>query len=243
MRTMIRITKLFRLLGFFGALRFIWQRIMGRKLTTLRIKGADYPITCRTAGSDIFCINQIFGNLELDVDLGFEPKWIIDGGANIGTATIYYAQRYPDAMILAIEPDQTNYELLLKNVARFPNVTAQRAAIWKTNATVSIANPTARPWGYRVSDAQPSSIGLPGMTIPALLDLAEMPQVDLLKLDIEGAETVVFSEGPMDWLKKCQAMLIEIHGPAAQKTVEAACRDQFTSRPCGDKIFYLRKTS
>ena len=47
----------------------------------------------------------------------------------------FFAHTYPEATIVAIEPDARNYQLLMLNTARFPNVHAVRAAVWKESGT------------------------------------------------------------------------------------------------------------
>ena len=75
------------------------------------------------------------------------PQVIVDAGAYTGLSTAFFALRYPAAKIIAIEPDEANFELLLRNTAAFANVQAVRAALWVESGSVVLADPRVRPVG------------------------------------------------------------------------------------------------
>jgi FkbM family methyltransferase len=66
------------------------------------------------------------------------PPVIIDAGANVGLCAVFYANRFPDARIIAIEPEPSNYEMLKKNTAPYPNITTVHAALWKENGPLRL---------------------------------------------------------------------------------------------------------
>ena len=55
-------------------------------------------------------------------DLPFTPKTIVDAGANIGMASIFYSHRYPAAKIIALEAEGSNFAALCKNVEPYQNI-------------------------------------------------------------------------------------------------------------------------
>ena len=57
-------------------------------------------------------------------------RFILDGGAHCGYATLQLAHRYPQAKIVAVEADPVNYAQLVRNTAHVPNIVAVHAAIW-----------------------------------------------------------------------------------------------------------------
>jgi hypothetical protein len=69
------------------------------------------------------------------------PISVVDVGRYIGLSAAFFAHTYPEAMIIAIEPDARNYELLMLNTTRFPNLHAVRAAVWKASGTISHTDP------------------------------------------------------------------------------------------------------
>ena len=74
--------------------------------------------------------------------LPFTPRVIIDAGANIGVASIYFANRYPEAKIFAIEPEPANYALLVKNTHLYPSIVPVHAALWNHDGEISVSLPT-----------------------------------------------------------------------------------------------------
>lgn len=63
------------------------------------------------------------------------PRVIVDAGANIGLTAVYFANQFPAARILALEPESSNYALLCKNTAAYP-----QAALWSSTATLDLVD-------------------------------------------------------------------------------------------------------
>jgi FkbM family methyltransferase len=173
------------------------------------------PLILRTRSTDVTTYNQIFINSEYDVDLAKTPRIIIDAGANIGCTSLYFACKYPQAKILAIEPELTNYSLLCKNIQTYPNIVAIRAALWKSNSEIDITDPGDGHWGFRTyaqTERHHNSIldRVPGITVDQLLIDYMLEHIDILKVDIEGAEKEVF-EDVNKWIEKVGVVMIELH--------------------------------
>ncbi|MBK6790779.1 MAG: FkbM family methyltransferase [Betaproteobacteria bacterium] len=81
------------------------------------------------------------------------PRGIVDAGAHIGLATVYLATRFPQATIVALEPEPSNYRLLCKNVASLKNVVTVNAGLWSRAARVKLVDPGHSTWGFRVVEA------------------------------------------------------------------------------------------
>jgi hypothetical protein len=93
----------------------------GNGLIALSIPQSRTPLLVRGNTSDVQTFEQIFIDNEYDVPIGISPKTIVDGGANVGYASVYFANRFPDPRIIAIEPHNANAEMLEKNTAAYPN--------------------------------------------------------------------------------------------------------------------------
>jgi len=145
------------------------------------------------------------------------PKVIIDAGANIGLASVLFANRYPDAKIIAIEPENSNFELLKQNVAPYPNIIPLHAALWHKNEKINLIDPGLGKWGF-ITEANTSSGSLPGqichtvmaMTLEKIMTDHNLSKINILKIDIEGAEKEVFSDTSA-WIEKIDSLIIELH--------------------------------
>jgi FkbM family methyltransferase len=181
-----------------------------------RIAGVSHPIMLRGATSDIQCFQKVFINHEysLPYNLGaIEPRVIIDAGANIGLATLYFATHYPGARIIAIEPEPSNFGMLKRNCAFLPNVTFVEGALWSSSGDLALTNSTDQPWTYAVTGQHPAN-GARKVKAYSMLDIiaiANADRIDLLKLDIEGSEKELFSQDSDRWLDRVSVIAIELH--------------------------------
>ncbi|HEX6997806.1 MAG TPA: FkbM family methyltransferase [Gammaproteobacteria bacterium] len=235
---------LLRLLGFAQALRFAAARLLRpRSLVELRVSGIRHPVLVRAAGKDIHCFWQVFGNADCDVELPAAPRTIVDGGAHIGLASVYLANKYPGAVIVALEPDEANYELARRNLRHYPQVRLVRAGLWHRDALLTIDNPEAESWAFRVREVRDAAEdAIAGRSLESLLGELGLPQADLVKLDIEGAEAEIFGRGAPRWLDRVTGLIIELHGRKAEAAVNrATSRLGLTRSRRGEKVIFIRE--
>lgn len=212
---------------------------------TLRIPGLPAPLLLRAGGSDRDCFEQIFVRDELGFDMPHEPRVIIDAGANIGLASLVLAERFPHARLLALEVDDANYRVLQANVAAYPQITPIKRALWHRDGYVKIVNPGAEAWAFRVAEADAADPqAIPAVSVNTLLDSIHADRVDLLKMDIEGAEMELL-QAAAEWLPRTGVLAIEIHEhirPGVTRALEDALRSIAHTRDHrGEyRIFHLR---
>lgn len=131
---------------------------------------------------------EIFDRGIYDFNAGSGPVRILDCGANVGVSCLYFHQRFPRAKIIAFEPDPKIFSYLQGNMASAGcrNIELVAKAVWSANTTLRFHSEGAD--AGRVEPGMENQ----GIEIPAvrLRDFLNEP-VDLLKLDIEGAETEV----------------------------------------------------
>jgi FkbM family methyltransferase len=173
----------------------------------------------REVGTDIstfeeIVVNQVYGQL---VHPTTKVNYIIDLGANIGLAARFFSTAYPDAKILCVEPSSSNVEILKRNTGSFEldgRVRILHAALWHSSSRVSVSGPPRRGEYNsiqvleRTEGAEESVAGLPMARIFAE---AGFPHVDLLKVDVEGAEAHLFT-GDTSWLNRVETLAVEFHG-------------------------------
>jgi FkbM family methyltransferase len=179
------------------------------------------------------------------IDLPFSPKIIVDAGANIGMASLYFATKYPQARIIAIEPETSNFEMLAQNVGRYPNILPIHAALWSrdgeigVNSPGSFENPLSKV-GFVVREGQ--GIPVRAITVRTLMREMGIQRIDILKVDIEGAEKEVFET--CDWMDTINCLMIELHDrfrPGSSAAVDAVSEGFLLSKH-GETTVYIRKS-
>lgn len=191
--------------------------------------GLAHPLHVRLKTSDLATYEKIFVRREYDFDLGSQPRVIVDAGANVGLAAVWYANRYPGARIVALEPESSNFRVLAANVAPYPAIVAVQAALWKEDGEVVIVDPGLGHWAFRIAAMRNAADAAPvakAVSVDALMRAHGIDRIDLLKVDIEGAEVDVFGD-PAAWIGDVDAIAIELHDrmrPGCSRAVFGATR-------------------
>jgi FkbM family methyltransferase len=214
-----------RNLGLPGVLLLKWQQARVRhgavrRPYRLHSQHLRHPVWCRPGTTDASVFHQIFVVREyacLD-DLA-EPQLILDCGANVGYSSAYFLSRYPRAEIIAVEPDPDNVALLEQNLRPYGDrVRVVRSAVWSHPAELIVDTADGHEWSRRVRQCQPDERpDLVATDIATLLAGSGRDTLDLLKMDVEGAEEVIFSPGCEAWLEKTRNIVIELHGAARER--------------------------
>ena len=171
--------------------------------------GVKAPFRLRVPSTDVPTYKQVFLEAEYDFRVLGEPRVIVDAGANIGLASILFANRYPRARIYAIEPERSNFDLLVENVRPYDNVVPIQAALWGENTTINIVDPGEGAWGF-MTDAAGDGHEVSAITVDRLMDDYDIDRIDILKIDIEGAEKEVFADNPA-WIDRVGSIICELH--------------------------------
>lgn len=206
-----RLRQLAKYLGRFGARGLsIWIARHLKTLSSVNVPDVAHPIFLRGNGSDWLVFDDLFLRDFYALPEMPSPKLIIDAGANTGILSSIWASKFPGAKIIAIEPDKQNFELLKKNTQAYPNVVRLQAAVWSGAGTMTIRNPDADFWGFEVEESEHGDIE--AITVMDLLKLSGLEKIDILKIDIEGAEKEVFEAGSVDqWLALTAVLFVETH--------------------------------
>jgi FkbM family methyltransferase len=144
---------------------------------------------------------------------GMRPL-ILDAGANIGAASVYFHRQFPDASIVAVEPEPQNYAVLRVNAVGLP-ITCLHKALTSGSGAVRVTDPGLGSNAFRtevLADQQHrSATTIEGISISEIF--ANRPRDTypfIVKLDIEGAEGEVFSTN-VEWLHHTPIVIIELH--------------------------------
>ena len=142
----------------------------------------------------------------------FEPIRIVDAGANIGLTSLFFTERFPNSVIYALEPEPENFKMLLKNIAGLDIIKPLQNALSAEKGKRFDLGKSMRDgadWARTTRESVNGTIG--GITLNELL-IEIGGFLDILKIDIEGAERFIFdNQASQDFLNKTRVLVIEIH--------------------------------
>jgi FkbM family methyltransferase len=197
-------------------------RLRPDRIATIRVPGLG-PVHIRAGDSDMAAIRQVFIDRQYDLSspshlqvrmqeryeamlAAGEKPIIVDAGANIGAAALWFESEFPQAKIVSIEPDPSNASVLRRNVAGRPNCVVLEAAVGSVGGRVSLVH-EGMSWGIRT---ERSEHGIEVVTIEDAFRASGGTTPFIVKIDIEGFESDLFSANT-DWVNRCDAVIIEPH--------------------------------
>jgi len=188
------------------------KRRKNKKIITVNFKSIEHPIYLRNNTSDIDTFYQIFYDKEYDIKFNFEPKVIVDCGANIGLTSIFFKNRYPNATIIAIEPETSNYELLLKNTQQYTGIHCLKRGIWNNTTNLLVKDIGLGNWGFITEEVSfENEATIKAISIEKIMEQFGLDKIDILKIDIEGSEKELFEKNYGLWIPKVKVILAELH--------------------------------
>lgn len=172
----------------------------------------------RTSAGDPSILYEVFAERAYEIaDADLPPqsvKTVVDCGAHIGLTALYFAHRYPNALVIAVEPNPGNFRLLISNTASEPRIRPVQACIADRSGVGRIG--TSGPgWGHRIGA---DGVEVPALTLQDIRGRFGVDAIDLLKVDIEGAEKDLFAGG----VGSVRVIAAELHG---DYSVECLARD------------------
>lgn len=181
---------------------------------------------------------------------------IIDVGANIGIASRYFHKIFPNAAIYSLEPDKDNFDLLCRNCQSINTIHVFRQAVWNHNHGVWIGNRArvtghsgkVNPAKYTVTDQKTAGEDMIRSTrFSDFLQAHSITQIDILKIDIQGAEIEMFQDSE-EWLSSVRLLFIELHdlfregcGSTVLKKIANTNAFLFIGSPDCEVVAFLRK--
>ena len=162
----------------------------------------------------LFLLHEIFVNAEYGFQTSAPRPRIVDCGANIGTAVLFFKAVWPDAEVHAFEADPATFAQLVRTIELngLRNVTPVNAVVGAVAGSATFYSSPADP-GSLTGSVDPSWGGATRQELPAIrLSQHLREPIDLLKLDVEGAEYDVVADlvesGAIRWVREAA---IEYH--------------------------------
>ncbi|MEP7374238.1 MAG: FkbM family methyltransferase [Chitinophagaceae bacterium] len=181
------------------------------RLSKITVPGIKAPIFLRKDTTDVAMFDQVFLHDDYKIDFSFEPKVIVDAGANVGLFSILMKNRFPEAKIICIEPNKENCEVLKKNLSPYHNVEIVNAGVWNSITKLNIFDKYNAGFSALVVEEDAVDGGVDAITIDSLMQTYGLERIDILKIDIETSEKELFLENYEQWLPKIRMIIIELH--------------------------------
>lgn len=160
------------------------------------------------SASFCFIYDELFNKHIYNFGMSTESPYIIDAGANIGLSIVYFKQLYQDSEIIAFEPDPNVFNILSYNIEqfRFTKTTLINKALWNENKLMSFWSEGSDGGRISFDSNTRNLINIETVRLREFL----YKRVDFLKIDIEGAETIVLQDC-IDLLINVDRIFVEYH--------------------------------
>ena len=150
-----------------------------------------------------------YGEVLAAYEANLQPL-ILDCGANLGASALWFAETFPRATVVAVEPERENYALLTSNCDG-RKIVPILGAVAATSGTMKLFDPGEGEWAFRVGGVETGQpmYEVEAFSIAALLN-NQSGQPFILKIDIEGAEAGLFAEAT-EVFDRFPVIIIELH--------------------------------
>lgn len=234
-----------RILGWRNTILSSADKLRGKAELRPLLKRPSFHVRSIGSGSDFAVCRQIFDDHEYRYSPPRDVKTIVDAGANIGCASIYFAENFEGARIIAIEASPDNFEVLQRNTSPFPKIECLNAALWDQNARLMICGRGQGAWALYVAEIENDTCEgeIEAITLPEVRARYGLNEIDILKIDIEGGERNVFMAGS-NLLEGVNVLIVETHDrwvPGCTRAVYEATRTFDYEWTNGENIFFCRE--
>ena len=192
---------------------------------SIPVAGLNVLVSARRyPSSDLGILYQVLGKNEYQPVIDILKKKfksdteirIIDAGANVGYASLFFKAYFLNAKILSIEVDENNFSQIQRNfnLNNFSSLMPVKKALWKRRANLEIKRDfrDKTECSYYVEEVDQKT-DLEGYSLQDFMKGQDWNFVDVLKIDIEGSERYLFENDLLadELLSKTKLLAIEIH--------------------------------
>jgi len=209
-------------IGLPAVLKYAFERRLRRHRREfwIRPKGIRFPVCVRHDASDVFVFRHIFMEREYGC-LNDLPnlRFILDCGANVGYASVYLLNHHDQARVIAIEPDPETVAVLRRNLAPYGSLAQViHAGVWSHATGLRLSDEKYRDgqaWTRQVEPCLDTQATMRAVDIGSVMESRGIQRLSLLKVDIEGAEAIVFGANYESWIDRVDNIAIELHDDSA----------------------------
>lgn len=173
------------------------------------------------------------------IDIKIGDGFIIDAGAYIGDVSCFFASKY-NCNIISLEPNNDSFKFALKNVSLYPQITILNKGLWNKRAKLIVRGEGT---GSEVIETNNNNYDIDGISVPDLIKEFNINKIEILKIDIEGSEEIIFSQDISSWINIVRVILIEIHTESGKKLILEKLRQNNFEVVLYRSIFYCYNKS
>jgi len=169
------------------------------------------------------CKDILRGDTYPIIDIREEVKTIVDIGANVGAATVYFKSWYPDASIYSFEPGSSAFGFLSRNTSELKNVFIYNCGLSDSNQNAklylgSIDSVTNSIYMCSTNTEFHEEIQI--VQAADFFTSIGLKQVDMLKIDTEGCEVAIL-ESIKGLLGEIKIIYLEYHSEEDRRTIDS----------------------
>lgn len=202
------------------------------QVLSLELDGDNIEIEASSAVNALEIYQEIFRDHDHEIVPGFsacDKNTIIDLGANYGFYSLSVKRQNPECRITSLEPNKYIFPMLEKNLAPYKNVTLINAAIGTEDMMgdfevvrqiPSIGGLTLRQVQRKwLTEDLIEKYSVRYMSLQSIMSEYGVDYCDILKVDVEGVEGVLFDKTPDKTLKAAERIVVERHTPEIGRQV------------------------
>jgi FkbM family methyltransferase len=200
-----------------------------RRVRSVRIPGCVGDVRIRTGTSDALLLREAvlagFDFREYEVPLALQPRTILDIGANTGIVSLTLRRKYPGARVIAFEPLPENFALLDYNLRNLNNVLTVPVGLGRETTEMeyyasddpnNLGGGSFHPNSSQMDQARGK---LQILSAADALSKFDIRDVDMIKIDTEGAEHDILTGFPEDVISEVSAIVGELHSVKDDETL------------------------
>ncbi len=206
-----------KLLTFFSLIKYYLFLILNKKYVTVFVKGINKNFLIRVNNRiDRNVLKYVFfQKYHLPPkEISFKKDMVIlDLGSNIGCTLVDLKMRFPEAKIYGYEMHPENFQIAKKNCEGFHSICVNNMAVWINRGYISF-NKRNHSDAFAIDEYivdNEDKIRIPSIRIADIISDNNLPNIDYVKMDIEGAEIEIFDSPDLNWLDNVLSINIEFH--------------------------------
>lgn len=191
---------------------FILVLLLKLKRREIALPILKRKVYIRRKTKDTETFEEIFNHNIYNLQLPIVPETIIDAGANVGFASLFFKLKYPNSRIALVEIEKDNIKMVEKNLKGLNNIKIYHKGLFNKIGFFKVEDPYNASNSFVIREvSENEAYDIQSTTVDEIMIENNFQTVDILKIDIEGAEKDLFEKNYENWLPKVKIIMVETH--------------------------------